>query len=248
MIQCLYFKLYIKNINSLIKWKNTIETINLERDRYKISNYRYAQKDSWVDDYPELAKEWHPTKNDGLTPNMFKSGSSFSAWWKCSTCGNEWKASIHSRTHGRECLKCSRANHSGVNHYMARKIYQYTKDGIFIKEWDFISEASRTEKINSSNISMCAEGKRAVAGGYRWSYEYFEKLPPIQKQHKSRKGMINLKAVKQLDIHGNVINTFVSLNDAAEKTGINATSISKAIHGHIRTAGGFVWEVDKPSV
>ena len=73
-------------------------------------------------------------------------------------------------------------SNSGKNHYKAKPIYQYTKDGIFIKEWQSISEASRVLNINNSNLSMCAGGKRSVAGGYRWSYAYFEMLPEIVKR------------------------------------------------------------------
>ena len=131
-----------------------------------------------------------------------------------------------------------------MNHYKAKKIYQYTREGVFLKEWGSISEASKAIKINNSNISMCAEGKRTIAGGYRWSFEYFEKLPPIQKQKRSRKG-INGKPINQLDAHGNILNCFSSLCEAEEKIGINATSISKALNGHIKTAGGFRWEFDK---
>ena len=32
---------------------------------------------------PELAAEWHPTKNGGLTPEMVTYGSEKNVWWKC---------------------------------------------------------------------------------------------------------------------------------------------------------------------
>ena len=31
--------------------------------------------------YPELAKEWHPTKNGVLTPNNIACGSNKKVWW-----------------------------------------------------------------------------------------------------------------------------------------------------------------------
>ena len=111
-------------------------------------------------------------------------------------------------------------------------------------EWGSVSEASKTLKINQSNISMCAEGKRNIAGGYRWTHEFFEKLPPIERKQASRKGERG-KAVIQLDLQGKIVNRFISLNEAAEKTGINSTSISKVINGHIQTAGGYFWKADK---
>lgn len=52
-----------------------------------------------------------------------------------------------------------------------KTIYQYSLDGTFIKEWRSISYAGRELHINISNISMCANGKRPNAGGFKWSYD-----------------------------------------------------------------------------
>ncbi|MFC1488156.1 zinc-ribbon domain-containing protein, partial [Thermoproteota archaeon] len=41
--------------------------------------------------YPDLAKEWHPTKNGDLSIfNVFPK-SHKKVWWKCNQ-GHEWKA------------------------------------------------------------------------------------------------------------------------------------------------------------
>ncbi len=47
--------------------------------------------------FPEVAKEWHPTKNGEFRPSDFKPGSKHVAWWKGS-CGHEWQVAIYSRT------------------------------------------------------------------------------------------------------------------------------------------------------
>jgi len=47
---------------------------------------------------PEIAKEWHPTKNGSLRPSDFSYGSTYPAWWKCNTCGHEWYSTINNRT------------------------------------------------------------------------------------------------------------------------------------------------------
>ena len=64
--------------------------------------------------HPELAKQWHPTKNGDLTPFDVKIGSSKTVWWKCSIVNDHiWRASIISRTikvdsnSFRECIYCS---------------------------------------------------------------------------------------------------------------------------------------------
>ena len=64
---------------------------------------------------PELAAEWHPTKNGELTPDMVTAGSSKKVWWRCKR-GHEWLATIASRSNGAGCPYCSRRNViKGVN-------------------------------------------------------------------------------------------------------------------------------------
>ncbi|MBW2257144.1 MAG: zinc-ribbon domain-containing protein, partial [Deltaproteobacteria bacterium] len=57
--------------------------------------------------FPEVAAEWHPTKNGDLTPDQVVAGSSKKAWWTCSVGpDHEWQASIVNRTKGRGCPMC----------------------------------------------------------------------------------------------------------------------------------------------
>ncbi len=57
--------------------------------------------------HPELAKQWHPTKNGSLRPFDVKPGSSKKVWWMCLE-GHEWECKIDSRVHGVGCPICSR--------------------------------------------------------------------------------------------------------------------------------------------
>lgn len=47
--------------------------------------------------YPELAKEWHIDKNEGLSPSEVTASSGKKVWWKCSK-GHEWQTAISNRT------------------------------------------------------------------------------------------------------------------------------------------------------
>ncbi len=51
---------------------------------------------------PNLASEWHPTKNRELSPFHVTTGSSRKVWWQCST-GHEWQAVIQDRARGNGC-------------------------------------------------------------------------------------------------------------------------------------------------
>lgn len=55
---------------------------------------------------PELAAQWHPTKNLPLTPGQVTRGSHWSVWWRCEK-GHEWRAVIKSRADGCGCPICA---------------------------------------------------------------------------------------------------------------------------------------------
>ncbi len=57
--------------------------------------------------YPEVAREWHPTKNGDLTAADVMPKSGKKRWWKCSRCGNEYECVVHNVTNGFSgCRKC----------------------------------------------------------------------------------------------------------------------------------------------
>ncbi|MHA1973430.1 MAG: zinc-ribbon domain-containing protein [Candidatus Hodarchaeales archaeon] len=60
---------------------------------------KLADDTSLATRYPELAQEWHPSRNGGITPDKVHHGASKAYWWKC-TKGpdHEWKATVNNRT------------------------------------------------------------------------------------------------------------------------------------------------------
>ena len=83
-------------------------SVDVTRDRAKIYELHITgEKDNSLSScYPELAKEWHPTKNGSLTPTMFYRSSGRKVWWMCN-CGHEWQAKIVDRINGKGCPYCS---------------------------------------------------------------------------------------------------------------------------------------------
>ena len=54
----------------------------------------------------------------------------------------------------------------------SKNVLQFSLDGIFIKEWSSIKEASRTLRIDSSGISKCCNGKINHCGGFKWIHSH----------------------------------------------------------------------------
>lgn len=58
--------------------------------------------------YPEIAEEWHPTKNRNLKPSDIKSKTSMKVWWLCPICEYEYRSVVSSRTTaGSGCPRCA---------------------------------------------------------------------------------------------------------------------------------------------
>jgi len=58
--------------------------------------------------HPEIAKQWHPTKNGDLRVENFTYGSGKKVWWKCDRedC-HEWECIVQNRTKGNGCPFCA---------------------------------------------------------------------------------------------------------------------------------------------
>ena len=74
--------------------------------------------------HPDLAKEWHPTKNGSLKPTDIVAGSGEAIWWKCPK-GHYYKAKACDRTARHQgCPKCKEGNQTS---FPEQAIYYYIK-------------------------------------------------------------------------------------------------------------------------
>lgn len=69
--------------------------------------YKHRAK-SLTSEFPEVAKELDPQKNDGITPDKVHPGSNTKFCWTCSDCGHEWRSMVWIRTAGHGCPHCAR--------------------------------------------------------------------------------------------------------------------------------------------
>ena len=85
--------------------------------------------------HPQLAIEWHPTKNNTINIEEIKWGTHQIVWWKCShTCNegciHEWKAEVKSRIYGNSCPYCC----IPTKQFCIHQSILYTNPDL-IKEW-----------------------------------------------------------------------------------------------------------------
>ncbi|MGH3574045.1 MAG: zinc-ribbon domain-containing protein [Pseudonocardiaceae bacterium] len=64
---------------------------------------------------PDLAAQWHPTRNGDLGPEDVPAGTERKVWWQCAE-GHEWQAQLYDRVAGgRGCPFCAKGS-SAVAH------------------------------------------------------------------------------------------------------------------------------------
>lgn len=56
--------------------------------------------------HPDFTAQWHPVKNEGLSPDKIAAGSKKLLWW-LGECGHEWRDSPSERKRNRGCPTCS---------------------------------------------------------------------------------------------------------------------------------------------
>lgn len=55
--------------------------------------------------------------------------------------------------------------------HVYKKVYQYDKEGNYIKEYSSAKQAAEELKLKTENIQYCCNGHSKTSGGYIWKYE-----------------------------------------------------------------------------
>jgi hypothetical protein len=103
------------------EWQAMIANRTNGNDCPYCSNHQYCKCNSFGCKYPELAKQWHPTKNK-KTPYDYAQKSGDKIWWICCICNHEWQAMVNSRTNGCGCPRCAKKMYKSEN--ACREIFE----------------------------------------------------------------------------------------------------------------------------
>lgn len=71
--------------------------------------------------HPDLANEWHPSRNGDKTPYTVSSGHDAKVWWLCKY-GHEWEAPIYNRIKGHGCPVCAKGQKTS---FPEQAVYYY---------------------------------------------------------------------------------------------------------------------------
>ena len=128
---------------SLSKVKNEIlcNACALKEEINKKYSNIINQEGSLAVKYPELVKEWHPTKNGKLTPEELTYASNKKVWWLCPN-GHSYEKNVVGRTiANRGCPYCT--NQKVLKGYNDLE----TVFPNFLKEWNYVKNTVLPDQI-----------------------------------------------------------------------------------------------------
>ncbi len=107
--------------------------------------------------YPDIASQWHLTKNGNLDPTMVTAKSNREVVWLCEICGMEWKTKVYHRVEGQGCPYCA-----GQRPIPGKTDLPTLYPGIE-KLWSSMNGSddlpqNYTSKSHSAKYWMCSEG------------------------------------------------------------------------------------------
>lgn len=137
-------------------------------------------------------------------------------------------------------------NKGGVGGHNARAIVCLTLEGKFVKRYDSAGNAEKEDGFCNSDVLISCKSNSRTCKGYMFmfedEYEHLGAREYIKPNSKCRKKVV------QCDLNGNLIARYDSVQEAAEKTAANRTTISGVLLKKYKSANGFifVYEEDFP--
>ena len=131
-----------------------------------------------------------------------------------------------------------------------RAVVQFDEHGNRVATYVSAAEAYRCTGANAAHIAQCCLGNQLTCGGFYWRYledvneENSIEIKPREKgpseEGRKKISAARSRPVAQIDNDGNIINSFKSVTEARQQTGIKA--ISAVCRGEQKTAGGYRWQ------
>ena len=212
--------------------------VDVERDASLIySSYITNRKTQSLQNYyPELAMEWHPSKNGNLSAEMVAPMTNKKVWW-LGKCGHEWQMSVQDSTNQNcGCPICSgKRIVIGINDLLS----EYPK---LCEEWAY--EKNNEIGLFPNKVAPHSDKKawwRCKKCGNIWQSKIDARTrlqagcPECGKHLISQSKYKPVKCIETGEV-------FISLQDAEIKTGINRTCISNCCRGKQKTAGKRHWK------
>ena len=119
------------------------------------------------------------------------------------------------------------ANTVGGENVHSKKVYQYSLEGEFVKEWlTSCREVAKSIGVAQSTLSNACGKDKTTCAGFIWSYEYLgEKIDPLIPGDQSKR----VKKVYKYCKYGELTHSYSSMKDAAIENKLDYSRLCLAI-------------------
>ena len=215
--------------------------INPQNDYYVIfNNTLLNQKEkSIIITHPEIAAEWHPTKNLPLSPEKVTSGMKIDVWWLCLKCGNEYQAKMYSRKAGRGCPECGKKTRAKKRSLTA------ARKNNFLMQYPKLAEEFSPDDNPGIDISKLSAGSgipiiwTCSKCGHKWPASVSKRTQGYGCEKCGRER--TKKAAERAVINLDTGEYYASITLAAEAVDGDKRSICTCCGGRTKTAYGYHW-------
>ena len=147
------------------KMKEAIKEFPLDLCWKKHIEFQTPNKEQALELESELMK-FYDSVNNGYNTSSYGNNHH--------KCSDETKRKLSEsntgKHHSEESKKKISEAMTGNHHRPQKSVLQFSKDGIFISEYDSAMEAERQTGSYHGHICQCCKGKRKSAGGFIWQY------------------------------------------------------------------------------
>lgn len=107
--------------------------------------------------------------------------------------------------------------------YNGRRVFQYTKEGVFVAEFDTVFAASESCGIPDSNICRALDNPTKSVGGFLWMTQKDENVKWKRNIHHGK------RPIQQIDVDGVVIKEWNTIKEACQELGINRHGLNYSL-------------------
>ena len=127
----------------------------------------------------------------------------------------------------------------------AKKVYQYSLNGDFIKEYSSLTEAEQNVDVTKEAIGGAIK-RGGSSGGFLWTFKDSQ-VSIEELVEKNKKPRSDAKGVTQYNIKGNKIQYFYSIAQAAASVSCSPSTITRGANAK-RLAKGYYWILDNSDI
>lgn len=110
-------------------------------------------------------------------------------------------------------------------------VYQYDLNGVFLRQYNDVKDASESTGFARSGISKACNGHQQIFEGFQWSFNYMEKMEPA-----------DIYVICKYEISEKLLATYNTPKEASFDTGIPSSTIINCYNGRYDLGAGYVWK------